>query len=173
MDFISPIINIGSQLIDAIFPDQEKARDAKFKLQNLKQTGKIKLLEARMKAIVMEAQSQDPWTSRARPSFLYVMYIMILMAIPIGFMSIYDPAMVQIVEIGLKGWLNAIPQPMWALFGAGYLGYSHFRSKDKKLIVDEEKQQNNKDIVLALESEIMNLKKEIKEINKKGKDDER
>jgi len=26
-----------------------------------------------MQAIVVEAQSNDPWTSRARPSFLYMM----------------------------------------------------------------------------------------------------
>ena len=138
MDFISPLFKIGSQIIDAIFPDPEEAQKAKYKLKNLEQTGKIKLLEARMKAIIMEAKSKDPWTSRARPSFLYVMYLMILMSIPMGFLSIYDPAMVQIVEIGMKGWLSAIPNSLWTLFGAGYLGYSVLRSKDKKEILKDE-----------------------------------
>jgi hypothetical protein len=31
-----------------------------------------------MAAVLAEAESPDPWTSRARPSFLYVMYVLLL-----------------------------------------------------------------------------------------------
>ena len=38
-----------------------------------------------MSAIVAEANSSDPWTSRARPSFLYLIYVLLLFAVPMGF----------------------------------------------------------------------------------------
>jgi hypothetical protein len=92
------------------------------------QDGELKELEISMSAIVAEARSSDPWTSRARPSFLYVMYVMILTALPMGVLSVFRPDMaVQIAE-GVKAWLTAIPDQLWWLFGAGYLGYTGVRS---------------------------------------------
>ncbi len=41
----------------------------------------MEAIRTRMTAIVAEANSADPWTSRARPSFLYVMYALLLWAI--------------------------------------------------------------------------------------------
>ena len=47
----------------------------------------LEAIQARLSAIVTEARSPDPWTSRARPSFLYVMYVMLLWAIPMGVLA--------------------------------------------------------------------------------------
>ena len=78
-----------------------------------------------------EAQSQDSWTSRARPTFLYVIYIFILFAFPMGILTIFSPVSAQQLTAGVQAWLKAIPESLWALFGAGYLGYGAFRSYDK------------------------------------------
>jgi len=122
------------ELIDDLFTSDEERSQAKRKL--LSQEGKRSLqqLEINMSAIVAEAKSADPWTSRARPSFLYVIYLMILGAIPMGFLSAFEPEIAQRVVDGMQGWLDAIPEALWGLFGAGYLGYSGFRSWDKKKI---------------------------------------
>ncbi len=122
------------ELIDDLFTSDEERSEAKRKL--LSQEGKRSLqqLEINMSAIVAEAKSADPWTSRARPSFLYVIYVMILGAIPMGFLSAFEPEIAQRVVDGMQGWLAAIPEALWGLFGAGYLGYSGFRSWDKKKI---------------------------------------
>jgi hypothetical protein len=85
-----------------------------------------------MQAIVMEAQSKDPWTSRARPGFLYVMYILMLAAIPMGVLHAFNPALAGGVVNGFHAWLGAIPEEMWTLFGIGYLGYVGGRSWDKR-----------------------------------------
>lgn len=86
---------------------------------------------ATMSVALAEAQSQDKWTSRARPAFMYVFYILIIMAIPYGFMCLASPVKAQAVAVGFKSWLDAIPTDLWWLFGAGYLGYGAFRSFDK------------------------------------------
>ncbi len=126
------ILGIGGKIIDKIFPDKNEAAKQKLKLLELEQQGEFKELEIRMQAIVAEAKSQDPWTSRARPSFMYVIYIMILAALPMGFLFAFNPEVANSVTLGVQNWLKAIPDSLYTLFGAGYLGYGTMRSVDKK-----------------------------------------
>jgi len=129
---IDGILDIGGKVIDKIWPDPAEAAKAKAQLIEMQQRGEFKELETRMNAIVTEAKSDDPWTSRARPSFMYVMYAMILAAIPMGIVHAVNPDTAVAISEGMKAWLAAIPEEMWWLFGAGYLGYSTARSADKK-----------------------------------------
>lgn len=129
------MFDFGSKLIDKIWPDktaQEAERNkAQLALLQMQQNGEFTELTERMKAIVAEAQSTDPWTSRARPSFLYVMYVMILAGIPIGILSVFNPSAAVQIATGMKAWLNAIPSEFVQLFGVGYVGYSAARTVDK------------------------------------------
>jgi len=121
---------LGQLLDDVIETDAEKAA-AKAKLMKLAQDGNLKEMETRLSAILAEAQSSDPWTSRARPSFLYVIYTLILFSIPMGFLFAFKPEIAQLVTVGFKDWLGAIPDSLYTLFGAGYLGYAGARTVDK------------------------------------------
>ncbi len=121
--------------INKAFPDKTEAAKINAQLEMSRQAGDLKHLEIGMSAIVMEAKSQDKWTSRARPSFLYVIYFMILMAVPMGVLSAFKPLFVGAIIKGMKLWLEAIPGEMWALFGAGYLGYGTMREVGKKNIL--------------------------------------
>lgn len=125
------LFELGGKVLDKIFPDKEAAERAKLELLKMQQAGEFKELEARFSAIVAEANSQDPWTSRARPSFMYVMYVMILSALPMGFLFAFNPGVAVAVTDGVGRWLNAIPGDLYALFGAGYLGYAGFRTFEK------------------------------------------
>lgn len=132
---VEGILKIGESLIDRLFPDkvaQEKERAAaQMALIQMTRSADLAELQTSLSAILSEAQSSDPWTSRARPSFLYVMYVFILMAMPMGVIYVFKPEVAQGVADGVTAWLAAIPEPMWWLFGAGYLGYSGARSLDK------------------------------------------
>lgn len=83
-----------------------------------------------------EAQSTDPWTSRARPSFLYVMYCMILWALPMGVLAAFNPDAAQAIAADINAYLNGLPEPLYALFGTGYLGYTAARQWGKAKGVD-------------------------------------
>lgn len=133
-DPITAIMDVGGKLIDKLIPDPAAKAKAKLDLAVLAQDGELEELKTRMSAILAEAQSKDPWTSRARPSFMYVMYVMILMAIPMGILSLFSPESAVAVAAGMKAWLTAIPDGMWATFGIGYSGYAVARSMDKKNI---------------------------------------
>lgn len=132
---VSSLTDLGGKIIDKIWPDktaQEAERNkAQLALLQMQQEGDLKLLGTQISAILAEAQSNDPWTSRARPSFLYVIYVMILMGIPMGFLSAFRPEMAGAVAAGMQKWLAAIPTELYTLFGVGYLGYTGFRGFEK------------------------------------------
>jgi len=131
MSIIESIIGPIAGLIDKIIPDP-KARDlAKLELLKLEGTQELETISAQMQAIVAEAQSADPWTSRARPSFLYMMYALILWAIPMGLIAAADPRMAKGIAEGMTAYLRGIPEELYALFGTGYLGYTAARSWGK------------------------------------------
>ena len=132
-DPITAGLQIASSVIDKIFPDPIEREKAKLEMAKLNQDGQFKEIETRMSAIIAEAKSADPWTSRARPSFLYVMYLMIVFAIPMGILSAFKPDMAVQVATGMKAWLSSIPDALWGTFGIGYTGYTVARSAwDKK-----------------------------------------
>ena len=126
------IFKIGEKLIDDLIETDDEKATAKVKLMQMVNTGKMQEMQLQLSAIMAEAQSTDPWTSRARPTFLYVVYILILMAIPMGGLYAFNPDVAEKIAVGFGKWLNAIPEPLYALFGAGYLGYTAFRSWDKR-----------------------------------------
>lgn len=131
MPLIENIIVPIAGLIDKIIPDP-KARDAA-KLELIKLQGSLEMesLRTQLSAVLAEAQSPDTWTSRARPSFLYVMYAMILWAIPMGLIAAVRPEAAAHIAAGMNAYLNGLPEPLYALFGTGYLGYTLARQWGK------------------------------------------
>ena len=126
-----PLIEAGLKLIDRVLPDPKTKAEAKLKLLEMQQNGELALLQTQLSAIVAEAQSGDPWTSRARPSFLYVMYTLIMFSIPMGILSVFAPEAAQSISTGMTSYLAAIPDPLYVLFGTGYLGYTAARQWGK------------------------------------------
>jgi len=91
----------------------------------------MEALRTQLSAILAEAQSADPWTSRARPSFLYIMYAIILWAIPMGLIAAVRPEAATNIASSMNAYLNGLPEPLYALFGTGYLGYTAARQWGK------------------------------------------
>ncbi|MFD1106909.1 3TM-type holin [Sphingobium olei] len=73
----------------------------------------------------------DPWTRRARPAFLYLIYALLLWSIPVGLLGGWRPALAAAITAAMRAYLNALPEPLYALFGTGYLGYTAARAWDK------------------------------------------
>lgn len=128
---IGGLLDLGGKIIDRVIPDPKQKEAAKLELLKMQQAGELSLLQTQLSAIIAEAQSQDPWTSRARPSFLYVMYALLLFSIPMGLVSAWSPDIAQRIAAGMTGYLQAIPEPLYVLFGTGYLGYTAARQWGK------------------------------------------
>ncbi len=131
MALLDSLIGPIASIIDKIIPDKEARAQAKLELIQLQGSQELQAIEARLAAIVAEAQSRDPWTSRARPSFLYVMYTLLLFAIPMGVLAAFNPQTAQDIARGMNSYLGGLPEPLYALFGTGYLGYTAARQWGK------------------------------------------
>jgi len=126
-----------THILDKVIPDPQARAQAKLQLIQLQGSQDMDMLNAQMAAIIAEEKSADPWTSRARPSFLYVMYLIILWAIPMGLISAVRPDTATAISNGMNAYLRGIPDAMWSLFGTGYLGYTAARQWGKVKGVDK------------------------------------
>ena len=131
MSIFDGIIGPIASILDKVIPDPRARDAAKLELLKLDGAQELERAKAQMAAILAEAQSADPWTSRARPSFLYVMYLLLLWAIPMGLIAAIRPQTAQAIAAGMNAYLSGIPEPLYALFGTGYLGYTVARSWGK------------------------------------------
>ena len=131
MSIFDGIIGPVASILDKVIPDPRARDAAKLELLKLDGAQELDRAKAQMVAILAEAQSPDPWTSRARPSFLYVMYALLLWAIPMGLIAAIRPQTAQAIAAGMNAYLEGIPEPLYALFGTGYLGYTVARSWGK------------------------------------------
>ena len=131
MPILESLIGPLASIIDKVIPDKAARERAKIELIKLEGSQELEGLQARLSAILAEAQSPDPWTSRARPSFLYVMYAMILWALPMGLIASFRPEAARDIAAGMNAYLTGLPEPLYALFGTGYLGYTAARQWGK------------------------------------------
>ena len=136
MSVLDVLIGPITSIIDKVIPDKVARAKAKLELLELEGTQELKLIETQLSAIVAEANSSDPWTSRARPSFLYVMYVMLLAALPIGILSLFAPGTAETIAGAMTAYLRGLPEELYALFGTGYLGYTAARQWGKVKGVD-------------------------------------
>ena len=136
MPLLDALISPISSIIDRVIPDKEARDRAKLELLRLQGTQELEQIRTQMSAILAEAGSADPWTSRARPGFLYVMYIMILWSLPMGLIAAARPDAARDIAAGITAYLNGLPEPLYALFGTGYLGYTAARQWGKARGVD-------------------------------------
>ncbi len=131
MALLEALIGPIATIIDKVIPDKDAREKAKLELLKLEGSQELELIQTRLSAIVAEANSKDPWTSRARPSFLYVMYVLLLCALPMGVLAAFRPELAHDIAKGMNSYLAGLPEPLYALFGTGYLGYTAARQWGK------------------------------------------
>lgn len=131
VDPLTAGMDLIGKAIDRFVPDPAQAAAAKLAMYKADKDGELEMVKTSLSAIISDSQSTDPWTSRARPSFLYVVYIMLLMGIPMGFVAAWRPEVAQAIAAGFKAWLGAIPDSLYLLFGTVMTGYGIQRSLEK------------------------------------------
>jgi hypothetical protein len=131
MPLLEALIAPIASIIDKVIPNPAQRDKAKLELLALQGSQDMAAISAQLSAIVAEANSHDPWTSRARPSFLYVMYTLLLFALPMGVLAAFRPDKALAISQGMNAYLSGLPEPLYVLFGTGYLGYTAARQWGK------------------------------------------
>jgi hypothetical protein len=65
------------------------------------------------------------------------MYAILLFSIPMGLIGAVQPEMALGIAAAMNAYLNGLPEPLYALFGTGYLGYTAARQWGKAKGVDK------------------------------------
>lgn len=127
------IAGVFGKILDKAWPDPAQKAQAALELEKLRQAGEFKELDAAVSAILAEANSADPWTSRARPSFMYVFYFILLSLVVLApIVGIFRPAEMKTFFENVRFGFDAVPEALWWTFSAGYLGYTTARTYEKK-----------------------------------------
>ncbi len=127
------IASVVGKVIDRAWPDPIQKAQALLELEKLKIDGSFRELDTALSAIKAEAASADPWTSRARPSFLYVFYFILLALVVLApLVGITNPEGMSSFFANVKLGFEAIPEALWWTFSAGYLGYTGARTFEKR-----------------------------------------
>ena len=140
---LGPLADIADTVLKRVLPAEKmsEAEREQFKaqFQVALMSAERERMETAMSAIIAEAKSADPFTSRARPGFLYVIYALILFGIPMGILSAFQPEIAARIAEGFRAWLAAVPEFLWGVFGTGYLGYTMAREYGKGQILKARK----------------------------------
>jgi hypothetical protein len=131
LDPITAGMDLIGKAMDKFIPDPGAAAQAKLAMYEAQRAGNMDEVKVAMSAILAEANSADPWTSRARPSFLYVVYILLLFGLPVGVLSAFYPDRAAAIGAGFGTWLKAIPDSLYILFGTVMTGYGVQRTVEK------------------------------------------
>jgi hypothetical protein len=106
----------------------DKAAELALKVQELEAS----IEQSRISVMLAEASSADKWTSRARPGFMYLFYLVVLTLVILApFVGVFYPSQMQQFYTNVAAGFKAIPDIMWQTFGVGYLGYVAARQYGK------------------------------------------
>ena len=135
LDPISIVLEIGSKVIDRVFPSPEAAAAAKLELLKMQQTGELAQLAAetdlakgQLAINQAEAQSTNWFVSGGRPFIMWGCGFAMLYA------SLFEPIMrfVAVVMFKYSGSFPVIDTSLTTQVLLGLLGLAGMRSIDKK-----------------------------------------
>ena len=108
--------------------DATKAAELAFKVQELESA----IEKGRTSIIIAEANSTSKITSAARPMFMYVFYLVIVvLVLAAPFVGVFYAEGMKQFYVNVAAGFKAIPTQMWTTFTIGYLGYTGARQFGK------------------------------------------
>ncbi|MGH9992853.1 MAG: 3TM-type holin [Nitrososphaera sp.] len=128
---IEGVSTLLTTALNKIWPNPEDKAKAEAIAITAAVESSIAQLKASQAVMLAEASSADGFTSRARPTMLYVFYILILAAVPMGIVSAVSPSTALDISAGFGAWLRAIPASITDLATFVMLGYIGGRSLEK------------------------------------------
>lgn len=126
LDPITAALDIGGKIIDRLWPDPEKADQAKLELFKMQQAGELAGITGQLAVNQAEAASASPWVAGWRPAVGWVCALALL----------YQFVLRPLIEFGFLAAGHPLPKlpgiddNLWQLL-AGMLGIGGFRTFEK------------------------------------------
>jgi hypothetical protein len=123
---LGSVFELGSKIIDRLFPDAEKKAEAELELLKLTQSGDLQVVISQLQINAKEAEHQSIWVAGWRPYFGWVG------GTAFAYVGIISPVFSWIAKI--KGWPDAPEidtEFLWVVI-SGLLGLGGLRTYEKK-----------------------------------------
>jgi Holin of 3TMs, for gene-transfer release len=126
LDPISAALDLGTALINKIFPDPAQAADAKLKLLELQQSGELATMTAQTDINKVEAANASLFVSGWRPAIGWVC------ALALAYQYLFKPLVSTIFPLFIAGFpqLPGLDDNLWQLM-MGMLGMGGLRTFEK------------------------------------------
>lgn len=129
----------GNEAVEALSKNPEALLKFKQRALELKNELEIERLrdkqderEKRYSIISAEANSKDMYIARARPTFMYIFYFLIISLVIVApFFGVFFPEEMKQFYANVGAGFNAIPDALWATFVAGFSVYTTARTYEK------------------------------------------
>ena len=116
LDPISALLDVGSKVIDRVWPDPAQAASAKLELMKLQQSGELALIAGQMDINKVEAANTSVFVSGWRPAIGWVC------ALAMGYQYLARPLMVAFMPaLAFPGLDDNLWQLMMGMLGLGGL----------------------------------------------------
>lgn len=126
LDPISAALDLGTALIERIFPDPEKAASAKLELLKMQQSGDLAIMTAQTDINKTEAANASLFVSGWRPAIGWVC------ALALGYQYLFKPIVSTIFPLFFANFpqLPGLDDNLWQLM-MGMLGMGGLRTFEK------------------------------------------
>jgi hypothetical protein len=120
---VGGLVDGVASIVDRFVTTPDEKAKALIELRALEVRETEIIVSSAASAVKAEAESPDPWVRRARPTFLYIMYTVL----------VWNFLLLPGIQLFTSVPLHPIdlPSDLYYLFGAGYLGYVGARTWDK------------------------------------------
>lgn len=127
LDPITAILDIGSRVLDRVFPDPVQAAQAKLEMFKLQQSGELAELTGQLEINKVEAASTNWFVAGARPFILWGCGLAML------YVSLFEPMLrfVATVIFHYAGPFPVIDASLTTQVLLGLLGLSGYRTMEK------------------------------------------
>lgn len=116
LDPVTALLDIGSKVLDRLFPDPTQAANAKFELFKLQQSGELAQIAGQLKINEEEAKNPNVWVSGWRPAIGWVC------ATALAFQYIVRPLLIAFeVTANVPGLDDTLWQLLFGMLGLGTL----------------------------------------------------
>lgn len=120
------------EIVGGFIGDKDKLNELEVKLRSDNVQADLQRDLSSMELRLGAQKSEDPFVRRARPLFLYLIYVFFAVFFFAACLGAFLPERFLIFAGNIKAMFAAIPDQGWMFFSAVYLGYTGGRSWDKQ-----------------------------------------
>lgn len=125
------VFDFISKAIDKLVPDAGQRAELQLRALEMEKTGHLKELESYLALLSTEAASNDNYTRRARPTALYIIYVLMCWGLFCSVVAVVSPEKAELMQRVFIGFFEKMPGDFYDMVMVMFGIYSGARTFEK------------------------------------------